>query len=220
VWSSARTRADFFSISRHDYDVEVGSVPSNRPADRVLRVADLVVEEERPGALIVRTLDGRERFDLIAFVEHHLIAESHGRFRIFQHEPHRPRVTIDRLVISREQWSMTPDGIPFAGETDRYARFAGARRWAQEHGIPERVFYKVLEEPKPCYLDLASPILVDIFCKIVRKATQIEISEMLPEPDACWLRDREGRRYTSELRIAAVDPVSYQPAVDPMSHHS
>jgi hypothetical protein len=30
------------------------------------------------------------------------------------------------------------------------------------------------------------------------------VSEMLPAPETCWL-DLDGERYTSELRIAAVD---------------
>jgi hypothetical protein len=28
---------------------------------------------------------------------------------------------------------------------------------------------------------------------------------MLPAPDDCWLTDEHGRRYTSELRLVAVD---------------
>jgi hypothetical protein len=29
---------------------------------------------------------------------------------------------------------------------------------------------------------------------------------MLPAPDELWLTDKEGRTYTSELRMVAVDP--------------
>jgi len=28
---------------------------------------------------------------------------------------------------------------------------------------------------------------------------------MVPAPDDCWLADQNGRRYTSELRLVAVD---------------
>ncbi|GFJ87489.1 hypothetical protein [Phytohabitans rumicis] len=64
-------------------------------------------------------------------------------------------------------------------------------------------------EPKPLYLDLDSPILVGLFATTVRRpggaAVRATISEMLPAPDQLWLRDAEGRRYTSELRLAAVE---------------
>jgi hypothetical protein len=30
---------------------------------------------------------------------------------------------------------------------------------------------------------------------------------MLPTPDQAWLTDRDGRRYTSELRLHLSDPV-------------
>jgi hypothetical protein len=32
----------------------------------------------------------------------------------------------------------------------------------------------------------------------------VRFTEMLPSPDACWL-EHEGTRYTSELRLVAVD---------------
>ena len=38
-----------------------------------------------------------------------------------------------------------------------------------------------------------------------RADAHIRFSEMLPGPDACWLTDDDGRRYTSELRLVAVD---------------
>jgi hypothetical protein len=78
--------------------------------------------------------------------------------------------------------------------------------------MPRFVFLSAPVEPKPCYLDFESPILVDIFCKIVRRTREagtpdaaIEISEMLPRPDQIWLTDAEQNRYTSEFRIVAVD---------------
>ena len=36
---------------------------------------------------------------------------------------------------------------------------------------------------------------------------------MLPEHGQTWLSDAAGRRYTSELRIAAVDPEPWRPGV-------
>ena len=78
--------------------------------------------------------------------------------------------------------------------------------------MPRFVFFKAPVEPKPCYLDFESPILVDIFCKMVRRTQEaghadgrIQISEMLPRPDQIWLTDAANNRYSSEFRIVAVD---------------
>lgn len=205
VWSKARNRADYFSVSRHDYDLQNGAARSARPPEQVVDSAELVVT--RTGR--VRTRDGRLDLDLIAFAEKHLIAEAHGRFSIARPDPHLPRITIDRLVVARESWEIAPEEIQFAHEKDRFDRFLQTERWARALGLPRRVFFKIPEETKPHYLDFASPILVDLFLKQARRASRISVSEMLPGPEDCWLVDAAGARYTSELRVAAVDPVPY-----------
>jgi hypothetical protein len=45
----------------------------------------------------------------------------------------------------------------------------------------------------------------------VRKSTDVMFTELLPGPQDCWLADSEGRRYTSELRMVAVDPIAWKP---------
>jgi hypothetical protein len=83
----------------------------------------------------------------------------------------------------------------------------GARRWASACGMPRRVFALVAGEPKPIYVDFESRALVTILARQARGADDgaVRISEMLPGPDETWLVDDRGRRYTSELRLAAVD---------------
>jgi hypothetical protein len=68
------------------------------------------------------------------------------------------------------------------------------------------VFVKIPEEPKPCYVDFESGVYIEIFSRLVRRASSITVSEMLPAPSDTWLIDRSGTSYTSELRIAALDP--------------
>jgi len=33
----------------------------------------------------------------------------------------------------------------------------------------------------------------------------VRFTEMLPGPEGCWLQDADGHRYTSQLRVIAVD---------------
>jgi hypothetical protein len=72
------------------------------------------------------------------------------------------------------------------------------------------VFVRSPLDRKPIYVDLESPVLLRVLARFVRPAADrtpgapIAFTEMLPNPDECWLRDANGR-YTSELRIVAVD---------------
>jgi hypothetical protein len=86
--------------------------------------------------------------------------------------------------------------------------------------MPRFVFVKTPIEVKPFFVDFDSPPYVNIFARAIRRmlmametnpaladsAKVITVSEMLPTPDQTWLPDAQGRHYTSELRIVAVEP--------------
>jgi hypothetical protein len=125
---------------------------------------------------------------------------------------HTPRVLIDRLVIHRETWRFRKSELDFALKKNEASRFLGARRWMKNHGLPQRVFVKSALEVKPFYVDLESPVLVEILCRAIRRmgsstgeGEELIFSEMLPGPQQLWLRDAKGASYTSELRFAIVD---------------
>jgi hypothetical protein len=46
---------------------------------------------------------------------------------------------------------------------------------------------------------------------MLRRASSVTVSEMLPSPDEAWLPDAQGERYCCELRLAAVDGRRWQP---------
>ena len=60
--------------------------------------------------------------------------------------------------------------------------------------------------------DLASPTLVEMFVKLVRKASRLTVTEMLPSIEDTWVPDAAGDLYTSELRLVTVDPHPWRPA--------
>jgi hypothetical protein len=125
---------------------------------------------------------------------------------VFSYEPfpkveHMERIALGRTVFRRESWRVSVGDCP----TDP-AAVAG---WARDHGMPRRLFVRMPDERKPTYFDVESPVLARIFCRQIRRRADapdelVAVSEMLPAPEACWL-DLDGERYTSELRIAAVD---------------
>lgn len=198
-------------MSPNDFRFEYGKDGLIADRAQALPIASLLIEEHN-GTLTARTRDRRlsfELLDLVGGIFHMMIVDS---FRLVGSRRHVPRISIDRLVIKRESWKFPVTEAAFARQKDAAERFVATRRWAQLHGIPRFVFFKVDVERKPAYLDLESPTLVDIFCKMVRRTQDanlggatIDVSEMLPAPDQAWLPDADGNRYTSELRIVAKD---------------
>jgi hypothetical protein len=167
-----------------------------RRGSRVVSVADLLVD----GATITDR-EGSFRAPL-----HSLFWVPMFVATVFSYEPfpkveHMERITAGRTVFHRESWRISVGDCP----TDPTA-VAG---WARDHGMPRRVFVRMPDERKPTYLDVESTVLARIFCRQIRRRADsaeqlLAVSEMLPRPEDCWL-ELEGERYTSELRISAVD---------------
>jgi hypothetical protein len=207
-WLTSRT--NYVLISPRDYRIEFDRDTFVVPREQALAVADLVVEE-LDGEVLVRTRDGRMRFDIVEIFGLALSGVVVNHLKIFGAEPRTPRVQIDRLVIARETWRFPPAEAAFAFEKDGAERFLAARRWAAEREIPRCAFVKVPVEPKPFFVDFDSPVLVTLFCKAVRRCVEagadscVSVTEMLPATDETWLPDGEGRRYTCELRMVVAD---------------
>jgi hypothetical protein len=206
-------------IRDRDYQVALFQNTADPHRPRLLMSGDLVVERrastepassEEAGALIVRLPDGTAADVLDAFAEAlmDLVMDS---CEMFEAAPHTPRVTIDRLVVCRETWRFDPAALSFASLTDEAKRYLDARRWQREAGLPTHVFVKSPDEMKPFFVDFDSPVYVNVFCKSVRRSRdgqdhgQIVLTEMMPGLDELWLTDADGRRYTCELRLVAVD---------------
>ena len=139
---------------------------------------------------------------------------------------HSPRIVVGDVVVARERWRLTADALGVvnrrrADPGDHPRTFLALRQWARESGVPRYVYAKSSREPKPIFIDLESQKCVELLSHLLKQAAAgdspgpVMISEMLPEPEGCWLRDSTGDRYTSEVRLLAVDPVPYPP--DPES---
>jgi len=209
LWPAKTARLLPVLVTLEDFRIEFEAEPYDVSPSQILPIGSLVVEDA-DGELVVRTRDGRLRFDPLDVLSDTPTLSATNSFRLLAHARHTPRVSIDKLVVSRESWTFTPEEITCAYEKTDSARFLAARRWAQSHGLPRFVFVKATSEVKPVFLDFDSPIYLNIFSKIVRRAgategAQIMVSEMLPAPDQVWLPCAAGHHYTSELRVVAVD---------------
>jgi Lantibiotic dehydratase, N terminus len=180
--------------------------------DTVLPGAAMTVVRRGDGLVVQVAPSGAELdfFEVIGEVMSGIVVDT---FQPVAPAGHRPRITIDRFVLSREQWTFQVGDSAWAFAKDEQERYYLARRWRREHQLPERVFYRVPVEFKPSAADFSSIVLVNLFAKHIRQTeaagyAEYTVTEMLPDLDQLWLTDREGHRYSSELRIVAYDGTS------------
>lgn len=183
---------------------------------RTLSLGSLVIEQQDDD-LKARTRDGSLCLDLLDLFGGILAVLTADCFSLLPRARHRPRVTIDRLVVLRESWTFGAEELLWTRASSEAERFLGAWGWARRWGLPARVFVKLKGERKPMYVDMESPVLVELLGRAVRRAAgsngtcegeEVEVTEMLPEIEEAWLTDAAGQRYTSELRLVAVDLAS------------
>ena len=192
-------------------DVQLGFVPApGAEPDRLVPTTALLVSEE-DGQLVAADPDGR-RWPLVEVFSQMVATHAVDAFKLTSPTAHTPRITVDRMVVSRETWRTTAGETGFATVTGERERFLAVRRWRLALGLPDQVFVKIGTETKPCYLDLTSPQYATLLCSMIRAAVgqagtgvSVVASELLPGPDGAWVPDAQGRRYVSELRLHIVD---------------
>lgn len=195
----------------HPAEVQLGFVPAPGvdPA-RIVPVTALGVSE-LDGALVATAADGRQ-WPLVEVFAELLATHAVDAFKLLGSFAHSPRVSIDRMIVARESWCFPAGSLGFLTAKDAADRYLAVRSWRAEWALPDRVFVKTATETKPIYIDLSSPAHVEILCVTLRAAVReggesatVVVSEMVPGPDQAWVRDADGRRYVSELRLQILD---------------
>jgi hypothetical protein len=180
------------------------------PASEIVLPGAAMTVTRRGGDLVVQLMPSGAELDFFEVIGDEMAAVVVDAFQPVAPAAHRPRITIDRFVLSREQWVFPVADSAWAFAKDEQERYYLARRWRQDHQLPERVFYRVPVELKPTAADFRSIVLINLFAKHIRQTktaghTEYTVTEMLPGPGQLWLTDPEDRRYSSELRIVAYD---------------
>jgi surfactin synthase thioesterase subunit len=180
------------------------------PRDRLLPATSVMVGE-RAGQLLAMAPDGRV-WPLIEMFSALLSMHAADGFKLVKAAPHTPRVTLDRMVVSRETWRTTVGASDLTGERGERERYLAVRRWRQRFGLPERVFVKIGTEIKPFFVDLTSPQHANSLGHALRAAQRdsgpevsLTVTEVFPDIGDAWVPDGSGNRYHSELRLHVVD---------------
>jgi hypothetical protein len=171
----------------------------------------------RGGDLVVQVAPSATELDFFEVIADLMSGVVSDAFQPVAPAAHRPRITIDRFVLAREQWVFQVEDCRWAFVKDEQERYYLARRWRQENNLPERVFYRVPVELKPTAADFRSIVLINLFARHIRRTyaaghAECTVTEMLPDLDQLWLTDRQGRRYSSELRMVAYDAMNGEQA--------
>lgn len=200
---------------------------SPRPPHRRARAADLWIREE-DGRLVLHAEPlgsialtrpplwwwSEEPDTLFAPFTGARLAHMEETIRLCEDVDHVPRLTIDRAVVRRETWWLPP------ARQAKWTNLAPgnqveAWRCKDRLGLPDQIFLKIEEEPKPVFVDFHVPVLVEMFARCLhRTAKPAVVTEMLPGPDELWLRDERGR-YTCELRFGYYRPAATKPEAPP-----
>ncbi len=178
-----------------------------RPAPGPVTVLGSAWVRREQGELVV-VLAGGEELALLTVLGEYVSAMASSRFRLAPKLAHTPRVTLDRLVVSRETWRFAAaELLSAATRHGGAADFHQVRLVAAHHDLPRFLFWRASPQTKPMLLDLSNPLSVNLLTASLRGRPDdtVTLTEMLPEPARLWLTDAAGQRYTSELRFTAED---------------
>jgi hypothetical protein len=135
----------------------------------------------------------------------------------FGRAPHMPRLRCGQVIVQRRAWTVTQTelgGGNFTGVSRDLVlaveRLRAARNW------PRFVYIRPTEQAlrrsgaegrdkdtKPVFIDLESYLFLEIFHRWLMKSGELEVTEMLPDPDHLLWKEADGRR-TFELRTLIV----------------
>lgn len=211
-----------FSLDGPD-DIQLGFTPApGADRDRLLPVSAVSVVD-LDGTLVAEGPAGRA-WPLPEVFARPLAEVTVDAFKLAVSAAHTPRITIDRVIVSRETWRTTVAATGLTAVAGDREPYLAARRWRRELGLPEQVFVTIGTETKPVFADLTSPAYVNSLCAMLRAAratgggdVPVSVAEMLPTGSQAWLPDAAGQRYFSELRLHVRDPQlpRYEPRARP-----
>ena len=185
------------------------------PRWRIIPPAEIeVFLEEKNGDVCLRTRGSREY--LGSFARAWVIPLGFHPFH-FGRAPHTPRLRCGRVIVQRRSWTVTLEELG-AGDYTGISRdlLLAVERLRAAKGWPRHIYIRPGEQAlrrsgaegrdkdtKPVYIDLESYLFLEIFHRWLTKAGELEVSEMLPDPDHLLWREPDGRR-SFELRTQIV----------------
>ena len=131
--------------------------------------------------------------------------------------PHLPRLRCGRVIVQRRSWIVRREEFTVGNYTGVSRDLVLAvTRLRLEKDWPRHIYIRPSEQAlrrsgavgrdkdtKPVYIDLESYLFLEIFYRWLTKAGELEVTEMLPDPEHLLWQEKDGRR-TFELRTQIV----------------
>jgi hypothetical protein len=170
--------------------------------------------DEKTGDVCVRKIGNQEH--LGSFARAWVIPLGFHPFQ-FGIAPHTPRLRCGKVVVQRQNWTVKADELIPGNYTGVSTELVFAmEKLRAERNLPRFVYIRPTEQAlrrsgaegrdkdtKPVFIDLESYLFLEIFYRWLMKAGEIEITEMLPEPEHLFWKEPDGRR-SFELRTLIV----------------
>jgi hypothetical protein len=136
---------------------------------------------------------------------------------LFGRSPHLPRLRCGKVIVQRRSWTVTLEELPPGDYTGVSRNLIGAmERLRADKGWPRYIYIRPTEQAlrrsgvegrdkdtKPVFIDLESYLFLEIFHGWLTKSGELEVTEMLPDPEHLLWQEKDGRR-TFELRTLIV----------------
>jgi hypothetical protein len=131
--------------------------------------------------------------------------------------PHMPRLRCGKVIVQRRSWIVSVEELP-AGDYTGISRnlVLALERLRAAKGWPRYIYIRPSEQAlrrsgaegrdkdtKPVFIDLESYLFLEIFHRWLTKSGELEVTEMLPDPEHLLWQEKDGRR-TFELRTQIV----------------
>jgi hypothetical protein len=136
---------------------------------------------------------------------------------LFGRSPHMPRLRCGKVIVQRRSWTVGLEELAAGNYTGISRNLVVAiERLRAAKGWPRYIYIRPSEQAlrrsgaegrdkdtKPVFIDLESYLFLEIFHGWLTKAGELEVSEMLPDPEHLLWQEPDGRR-TFELRTQIV----------------
>ena len=185
------------------------------PNWRTVRPAEAeVYVDETSGDVALRKRGSHEY--LGSFARNWIIPLGFHPFQ-FGMAPHMPRLRCGKVIVQRRSWTITLDEIG-KGDFTGVSRdlVLAIERLRAQRDLPRFVYIRPTEQAlrrsgaegrdkdtKPVFVDLESYLFLEIFHRWLTKSGELEVTEMLPDPDHLLWKEADGRR-TFELRTLII----------------
>ena len=170
--------------------------------------------DQQSGDVAVRKIDNRQH--LGSFARAWVIPLGFHPFQ-FAMPPHTPRLRCGKVVVQRQSWTVKADELVPGNYTGVSTQLVLAvEKLRAERNLPRFIYIRPTEQAlrrsgaegrdkdtKPVFVDLENYLFLEIFYRWLTKAGEIEVTEMLPDPEHLLWKEPDGR-HSFELRTLIV----------------